>query len=747
MVIVTLGPEIDESLLRRFKAKGVDFVRTNMSHSTLEHLQAAITAAKRVGIPFIIDTEGSQVRTGRLAADRVHFWENSNVELWATPVYGSQKAISIRPEAILNQLEEGDLLHIDFDSLILRVSDTSSVAHGYIKAKAVTSGFVGKNKAIVVDPVMARKLELPTLSPKDVQAIRIGLREGIEHVAVSFVRSGTDIDDVRRLTNDRMRVISKIECRDALENLDDIITKSDFLLVDRGDLSKEIPIERIPFIQKIVISRAEKENVGVFVATNLLESMVDRRTPTRAEAHDVVNTVIDGAAGLTLASETAIGKHPIECVNMIMRLIQHAEGINGWDGTPGHRRESVLDRLESSDYLLEESVSSALVPPHGGRLVSRAPALPPEREYLESLPRVLVTDDHHMELEQIALGTYSPIEGFMGEADFRSVLSSMRLADGTVWPIPIVLDVSHDAAKKLSLGRDAALATAGGKIVGVLHLEEKFRFDRQNAMRELYGTTDAAHPGVEMMSKMGPVLLGGKIDLIERRESSMREYELSPRQVRRLFDEKGWMTVLGFHTRHVIHRGHEFLQLESMDRESCDGLFVHPVVGTEELGDFSAEFIIKSYQTMMRKYYPRDRVVLAAWSTFARHAGPREALFTALCRKNYGCSHFIIGRDSGELGKYYEPGAAQEIFDQFDDLGIIPVKCDEAVYSRGSRRYYFSSENGSHDENDGLRLSGTEARAMFEQGNSPPTWYMRPEISKMIVEAIQRGERVFEAQR
>lgn len=744
-IIVTLGPGVfDEETLERFKAKGVDFARTNMSHSSLQELERAIALTKKVGIPFIIDTEGSQVRTGTLKEGRAYFREHSIVTVWSTPVAGDHQTLSIRPAEILGQLEEGDLLHIDFESLVLRVCDTSTAADGFITTKAVTSGFVGQNKAVVVDPVMERRLELPTLSPKDLESLAIGLREGIEHIALSFVRSGSAVDHVRELTKGRMKVISKIECRDALRNLDDIIAKSDFLLIDRGDLSKEIPIERIPFAQKVIISKARAQNVGVYVATNLLESMIERGSPTRAEVHDVVNTVVDGADGLTLAAETAIGKHPIECVNMLNRLIHHAETVLMRGAKPNGRQATVVQDLESTDYLTEDGGSTALIPPHGGRLVTRV-VLSPQWEYLESLATVPISDEQHMEIEQIAMGTYSPIDGFLGEADFRSVLADMRLADGTPWSIPIVLDVSHSVAGSFTRGQDVGLVLRSGELVGVLHLEEQFEFDREDSARRLYGTTDPSHPGVKTMSGMHPVLLGGEIDLIRRRRSPTKQHELSPRQVRRLFAERNWTSVLGFHTRNVIHRGHEFVQLRAMARELCDGLFLHPVVGRKKVGDFRPEFIIKSYELMQRNgYYPSNRVVFAAWSTFSRYAGPREAIFTALCRKNFGCSHFIVGRDHTGVGSFYEPDAAHKIFDQFDDLGIIPVKCEEVDYSRKSRSYVFSSEAG-RDGDERRRLSGSEARKMFENGKRPPEWYMRPEISKMIRDAIRRGEQVFES--
>ncbi|HEY5903896.1 MAG TPA: sulfate adenylyltransferase, partial [Anaerolineales bacterium] len=604
---------------------------------------------------------------------------------------------------------------------------------------------LGRNKAVVIDPVFRRKFQLPPLSPKDYQSIELGLKAGIGHIAVSFVRSGESIDEARRATQGRMKIISKVECVDALENLDEIIAKSDFLLIDRGDLSKEVPIEKIPFTQKLIIDKARRQGVDVFVATNLLETMVERRNPTRAEVHDVINTVVDGAAGLTLAAETAVGRYPIECVNMLSRLILHAEGVLA--GRTGSQAPAAwLTELESSSYLLE-AVSSLLVPPHGGRLVNRILAETPDERILQDLPKIELDDERQMEVEQIANGTYSPLEGFMGEADFLSVVECTRLADGTLWPLPITLDVSEEAARALCIGDTVGLTDESGEVMALLHLTEKYRFDRESMARMVFGTDSADHPGVRRVRLMQPVLLAGPIDLIRARRSPMRAYEQSPAQIRRLFVDRGWSRVLGFHTRNVIHRGHEFMQMQAMQAESCDGLFLHPVIGKKKTGDYRPEYIIKSYEKMVQDFYPQGRAVLAAFSTFSRYAGPREALFTALCRKNFGCSHFIIGRDHTGVGRFYDPYASQRIFDQFPDAGIKIVKFDEVFYSRSANGYVHANCNDSSpDEGDILHIiSGSEARAMFLRGETPPGWFMRPEISDIILGALRNGRQVFEA--
>ncbi|MDZ4221407.1 MAG: adenylyl-sulfate kinase, partial [Patescibacteria group bacterium] len=251
------------------------------------------------------------------------------------------------------------------------------------------------------------------------------------------------------------------------------------------------------------------------------------------------------------------------------------------------------------------------------------------------------------------------------------------------------------------------------------------------------------HPGVRWINSLNPVLLGGKISLIRRRESEHKEYELTPRQVRRMFEERGWSRVVGFHTRNVIHKSHEFIQLEAMRRANADGLFVHPVIGKKKPGDFHAKYIIGAYEQMVKHFYPRDKVVFATYATFSRYAGPREAIFTALCRKNFGCSHFVVGRDHTGVGDFYHPKASHEIFDRFSDLGIEPIRFDKVFYSNKLHAHVHEADDTAHSEEEKMHISGTQARKMFEQGERPPEWFMRLEISEMIISSVARGEEVF----
>jgi pyruvate kinase len=741
-VIVTLGPATNTKAdLYKLKDKGVDFVRINMSHSTTDDLKRAIRLAKEVDIPFIIDTEGSQIRTGELPVDRISFQENDEVKIYTEDSIGDHKGIIIKPVHILEQLEAGDLIHVDFDALIFRVADVSAANQGCITAKALSDGTLGRNKAVAIDSALDKTFTLPTLSVKDHQSIAIGLEEGIEHVAASFMRSGQAVEEVREVSKGAMKIISKVECVDALKNLDDIIEKSDFLLIDRGDLSKEIPIEKIPLAQRIIMQKADSQNTGVFVATNLLETMIEKSRPTRAEAHDVITTILSGVSGLTLSAETAIGKYPMACVNMINRLIKQTEIVNN------HKYFQKADaklvkHLDDLNYFLEPSKFSTLIEPHGGVLVNRVNKDLIDAKHLDELAQIKIGPELQMDIEQISIGTFSPLEGFMGQEDFQSVLDNMTLKNGVVWTIPIILDITDQQAAQINIGDQVTLVDDKG-VMAVLYVDDKYGFDKKEFAQKFYGTTDEKHPGVRWINSLNPVLLGGKIDLLRRRDSEFQEYDLTPKQVRRVFEERGWNKVVGFHTRNVIHRSHEFIQLKTLEDENCDGLFVHPVIGKKKAGDFRTKYIIESYNMMMKQFYPRSKVVFSTFSTFSRYAGPREAVFTALCRKNFGCSHFIVGRDHTGVGNFYHPKASHDIFDKLPDLGIKIVKFDKVFYSKELSQHIHEPEVPEHKDDDKLHISGTEARGIFEKGETPPDWFVRPEISKVIIEAVKKGESVF----
>ena len=360
------------------------------------------------------------------------------------------------------------------------------------------------------------------------------------------------------------------------------------------------------------------------------------------------------------------------------------------------------------------------------------------------LPPIALSD-----IELIAVGAFSPLVGFMAQADYRRVLDEMHLANGLVWTIPITLAVTPLEAEGLLAGDEVALLAPLGteledpssRIVGILQVAETFAYDKEDEARQVYRTTDVAHPGVARVFAQGDMMLGGGIWLVNRpAHRDFQEFHHDPAQTRRLFAARGWRSVVGFQTRNPIHRAHEHIQKTAL--ETVDGLFLHPLVGETKPDDIPADVRITSYQALLRDYYPPDRVLLGVFTAAMRYAGPREAIFHAICRKNYGCTHFIVGRDHAGVGKFYGPYDAQRIFGEFhpEELGITPVFFDSAFYCRKCGGMA-STKTCPHDESFHVVLSGTQVRGMLERGEALPEEFTRPEVARVLIEGMQRHAR------
>lgn len=733
-IIATIGPGSNKpETLQKLKDRGVNFFRINLSHTDEDEIEDRIKDINKYGIPMILDTEGPQIRSGN--REEIDIVEGSDIKIWRKEIAIDSKNICLNPLESIDTLREGDLIFIDFNSVLLKVSETSHLkSDGYILCKSLIGGKMGGRKAVYVD---SPTFNMPPFSKKDKKAVELAKKHGINHFTLSFMSSAEDVREFKKYFPGA-KVFSKIESRKGLDNFVEIAKESDGLLIDRGDLSHQVPLERIPFVQKSIIAKCREMNKEIFVATNTLEQMSYSLKPNRAEVNDIINTILDGATAIALTKETAVGKYPVETVNMLSTLIKQTEFIGKTE-----INKEIIQKINLKNYAHSDKMPKLLTDPHGGVLVNR---FDPFYEINKVKKGIVVSEEILMDVEQIATGGFSPIEGFLTRKDFDSVVNNMKLANGVIWTLPIILQVREEQTKGLSEGDVLALELErDGQKYAVLHLEEIYKIDKKDYVKKVYGTEDLAHPGVKNIMNGGDFILGGKITMVKRRKSPYGVYELTPAQTRRIFSERGWSKVIAFHTRNVIHRSHEFIQLEGLSKSMCDGLFVHPVIGKKKSGDFEADVIVESYEKMIEEFYPKNKVVLCSWASYSRYGGPREAVFTALVRKNYGASHFIVGRDHTGVGTFYPPTASHEIFNKFnsEELGIIPVKFNKVFYSKIKDEHVHEDEDEEHKEEDKLHISGTEARKMLQSGSRPPNWFMREEISDIIINKIKRGEKVF----
>ncbi|WP_420371248.1 sulfate adenylyltransferase [Fischerella thermalis] len=380
------------------------------------------------------------------------------------------------------------------------------------------------------------------------------------------------------------------------------------------------------------------------------------------------------------------------------------------------------------------------IPPHGGQLVNRI-ATPEQKEVFlskaEFLPRVQLDQRAVSDLEMIAIGGFSPLTGFMNQQDYDRVVAEMRLANGTVWSIPITLSVSEEVAASLTEGGLVRLDNPEGRFIGVLELSQKYRYDKKREAINVYRTDDAKHPGVQVVYNQGPVNLAGDVWLLERDPHPyFPTYQIDPAESRQLFKQKGWKTVVGFQTRNPIHRAHEYIQKCAL--ETVDGLFLHPLVGATKDDDIPADVRMRCYEILLENYYPQDRVILAINPSAMRYAGPREAIFHALIRKNYGCTHFIVGRDHAGVGDYYGTYDAQYIFAEFtpEEIGITPMMFEHAFYCTRTKQMATTKTSPSKPE-ERIHLSGTKVREMLRRGELPPPEFSRPEVAAELARAMK----------
>jgi pyruvate kinase len=709
----TLGPSsLNDHVIGRLEDLGVSLLRLNLSHTivselpkTLEYIQS------RTELPICLDTEGAQVRTYN--GTNLDLRENCSLRVNNRANQGDPNGLTLYPEGIVHQLVAGDLLKIDGDVLAQVVSVDPKGAVIWI----LNGGKIGSSKAITV---LERDIAMPALTEKDQQALEIGKQQGVMHVALSFANCAADVDIVRAASAEGATITSKIECLNGLFNLSEIASRSDAILIDRGDLSRQVNVAKLPLVQKDIIRRVKDQGVPVYVATNLMESMVTAPTPTRAEVNDVFNTLEDGADGLVLAAETAVGAYPVAATSMVRSIIGEFENSCRW---------------QSIDY--SPAPISMLIEPHGGCLVNRE-ALRANRQELLNLKRLKVQHTDLMDCAQIANGTYSPLRGFMTKEELDSVLQTNRLPSGLPWTMPIVLQVDESSVEDVSVGDRVALTNGNGQIHATLDVSEIYPFDFSQVAQSWFGTVSRGHPGVVKLAAGGNRFVAGDITLVAPLASPYERYQLGPTQTRLIFAHKGWSKVVGFHTRNVPHRVHEFIQMRALESVHADGLFISPVIGPKKAGDFLADPILQSYQLLVESdAYPRGKVVLGAFTTYSRYCGPREAVFTAICRKNLGCSHFIVGRDHTGVAGFYQDGQIRELFDDLGDLGIKPVFFEPFGFNPDTNEYNVLSEPNT------LAISGTQLRTALLENDPLPDWYVRENVQKMLRDRIAANCPVF----
>ncbi len=369
-----------------------------------------------------------------------------------------------------------------------------------------------------------------------------------------------------------------------------------------------------------------------------------------------------------------------------------------------------------------------LIRPHGGELVDRTGPRPDDLDRLEQLA---LTSRELSDLDMLASGALSPLEGFMGREDYEKVVEEMRLSNGLAWALPVCLAVDDAPG-----GDRVALADGEGRVLALLEVDDVYQYDKEREAERCFRTTDEAHPGVARLFAQKSRYLAGRVTVFERLEPSFPELAMDPAETRAAFAERGWKRVVGFQTRNPIHRAHEYLTKGAL--ETVDGLLIHPLVGETKSDDVPVATRVECYRVLLEGYYPQDRVVLSAFPAAMRYAGPREAIWHAICRKNYGCSHFIVGRDHAGVGDYYGTYDAQLIFDEFEphELDIEPMFFEHAFYCRRCGQMA-TPKTCPHGGDDHVFLSGTKVRDLLAAGELPPVEFSRPEVAEVLIRAYR----------
>ncbi len=721
-IIATLGPSsFKKDVVKKMDNYGVEYFRINLSHTEIKDFAPLVKKiSKWTNKKICPDTEGSQLRIGKIKNNHKNLITNDEFYIYSKNKYKNltKDELSFNIDNPGALLRVGDILNIDFNGVSVQVIEI--INKEKIKVRTLMGGSIASNKGIAVD----REINLPTFSKKDLKILSIAAKLKLKNIFLSFCASSDDVKSLRKKFKYPIEIISKIESTRGLKNLSDICKESDSILIDRGDLSRDVQLEKIPHAQRYILSIAKKNKTKTFIATNLMESMIENRQPTRAELNDIYGALEGGSNGLVLAAETAVGKYPVDAVRILSNIIYEFD----------NKKTSI--NLKS---ILKFS-SPLLIEPHGKNLIHNYK----DNSFLEDLnnPQSLYIDDKTIsDIFQICNGVYSPLDKFMDIAETKSVIEKYKLKNGVSWTLPILFQINSEQKNNIpSKGYVLLKSNKTKKLIAYFKIEKIENLSNlEKYFYKWFGTKDLSHPGYSDILQKGDFIVSGTPYLVSENSSIISKYELTPKQTRRLFHINGWNKIIGFHTRNIPHAGHEYIQKKAYDNLEADCLFISPVIGDKKRGDFSTKIILRTYEKLLSsKSYLNYQSLLAGFNTYSRYAGPREAVFTAICRKNFGCSHFIIGRDHTGVKNYYKPTASIELFDKVE-TGLKLIPFEEIIYDPKKRKY---SEKLKSIKNS-FKISATQIRKNILSGKFKKNYLTSKDVYNEIKEAINKSHNLF----
>ncbi|MHA1624344.1 MAG: pyruvate kinase [Promethearchaeota archaeon] len=722
-LLCTLGPSsLKKEVVQILDTEGIDIFRINLSHTSIKKLPNIIKRLKNwTDKPLCLDTEGAQIRTGRFKNNTIKLTKDSIVKIFNFSQLGSKNQIPLYPINVYKTLKVGDILQLDFNSSMIQII---TVSENEVLAYVLYGGKIGSNKAVSID----RFISLLPFTDKDKEALQIAKEFKINYIALSFASKGEDVKWIRDFFDYSVNIISKIESLNGINNLGGIANLSDAILIDRGDIGREVSLQKIGLLQRYIIQKLKFYRTPVYIATNLMDSMQINLYPNRAEINDITSCIEMGVSGLVMAAETAIGNHPIETVRMIKGIINETKNYIKFK-----------DNQKELEFFSDPSGFS-LIEPHGGVLVQNF-IDDKKLKDINKIPSIKIDFSTLTDIYQISIGTYSPLRGFMGNDELRSVLFNNKLLSEDIWTLPILLQRKINSIN-VSRGDYLALRfDENNKIYALIKFNKIEKINLDSVAEKLFNTKDNNHPGVRMFKERGEFIISGEIFCLKNPPIFSGRHIFTPKQTRMIFSNLGIHTVVGFHTRNIIHRGHEYIQKEAVKRVNGEVLFISPVLGPKKTGDFNSDVILRSYEIMEKNnLYGSYRTFICPFFTYSRYSGPREAVFTAICRKNFGCSHFIVGRDHTGVADYYDKNASQEIFDNIGNIGIKIINFGTVYYCRKCMKV---TENCAHSEKFRYDISASKLRKMLRIGGKDLNYLIRPEIKEFLELKIRNNENIY----